>query len=308
MARLSVDNAYSPAAGDVVIPGATAIDQFGAAVHNLGALCGETAAEIVSAWSKGQPVSKEHIYQRFQEMERAGLTVGPKHAEGVSTPATLSRQLTNEGVSNVVTRNWLGALETYAGIRPVLLDVQSPTHDLGAANQLAGDERGVTGHFITVEGYSPTHHAYVVADSDNAAAKHQKLVYYTAQQLKNAGAGAAIVPTGSGRGIKGNLAGGGPGNPPGGTVGGSLLGPGGQAIVGAVTGAAGSGNPLDPNTWVTAIGDALKPVAARAGIYALAGLAILLGILLVFWEPISAGAQAGAQNAGQAAKLGELLA
>lgn len=195
----STPDVYSPSPGDKLIPGAVAIDQFGALSsggtllsHGWDALCGWASAEITYAWAFGVAPTRDHIAQVFKSALAAGLTVGPGASQGVSTPATVSKELSDEGIPNYVTHDWENALAQYAGERPIEIMTQSPDHNLG--RELPGDEYNVTGHFYNVEGWSESHQAFIVSDPDNSAAKSGQLVYYTLADMQAGGAQEAIVP------------------------------------------------------------------------------------------------------------------
>lgn len=193
MGARSTPDVYSPSSGDVTISGATAIQEFFGFVGD----CGEAAGEILYAWSQGKAPSGAHINAVVSAMQKAGLAGN----QGVSSASEESKFLASEGVANYTTNNIFGALKANAGIHPVELLVNAP--NLGA--DLPGDEYGVHGHFITVEGWSPTKNAYVVSDPDNAAAKQGKLVFYTPGQLASANPITAIVASGPGKGIAGGI-------------------------------------------------------------------------------------------------------
>jgi hypothetical protein len=321
MAR-STPNIYTPSAGDITVAGATAIQEF----FGFTADCGQAASEILYSWSQGKTPSGPHINAVVSAMQKAGLAGGG----GVSTASGESKQLTNEGVANYTTTNWLAALQqnvqsvaSGGSVHPVELLVNAP--NLGA--NLPGDEFGVHGHFIAVEGWSPTHKAYVVSDPDNAAAKKGQLVLYTPQQIASANPIQAIVPTSMGKGI----AGGGPGgtsNNNGSGGGGSGNQPnisqdnpwGNIPVLGGITtfleqsglNTLTSNTPTNPAAGVatTATGDtatALNPAnwlaviqedIVKAGFLFFAALIILIGVvLLVAPSAVNAGTQIAAAAA-----------
>lgn len=289
MGARSTANVYQPAAGDVVLPGATAIHEF----FGFTADCGQAAAEIIYAWAHGQKPSGQHINAVVNDMARLGLG----SSNGVSGLGGESQYLSqHEGIPNTVTHDWLGAIQGNAGKKPVELLVYA--NSLGAA--LPGDEFGVHGHFLTVEGFSPSHNAFIVSDPDNAAAKQSKLVYYTAGQLAAANPQGAIVPTGGGPGISGSGSSGNPilqgvlSNIPGVNL---IAQAGGDASTAATN--AGLPNPLDPATWLAGI----KTMLVDTGFVVLALLVIVLGMLLVFWPQVKSAAGEGAKAARDVAML-----
>lgn len=301
MGARSTPNVYTGAsAGDTLIPGATAIDEFGAT--KFFADCGQAAAEIIYAWAHGTAPDKTHINAVVHAMGLAGNG-------GSSTLGEESAQLQRENVGNVVTKDWFGAISGNAGRKPVELLVNAP--NLGA--NLPGDEYGVHGHFLTVEGYSPARQSFIVSDPDNAAAKKNQLVYYTKQQLAAANPQGAIVPTGTGLGIKG----GGPGGTAaGGTAADATPPPasggnpvqwvwdGAQWVLGLPGQAAADAGSAAVNSLVTAA----RPFVINAGVFILALCAILAGLLLVFWTPITGAVKEQAGGAVDAAKLATVAA
>lgn len=261
MGARSTANVYAPASGDITVKGATAISEFFGFVGD----CGEAASEILYSWSQGKAPSGTHINAVVSALQHAGLAGN----QGVSTLSEESKGLSREGVPNYATSNWLGALQqnivnaTASTVHPVELLVNAP--NLGA--NLPGDEFGVHGHFIAVEGWSPTHNAFIVSDPDNSAAKAGRLVFYTPGQIASANPQGAIVASGAGQGI----AGGGPGGGIG-TAAGSITGAAsgvGDVVGNAVGGTLGS-------LWPTIQAD-----IAKAGFLAFAALIMLVGLVLL---------------------------
>jgi hypothetical protein len=278
MAARSTPVPYTPAAGDTLIPGATAIHEFFGFLGD----CGQAAAEIVYSWSKGQTPSGDHINAVVRAMQQAGLASG----SGVSTLAGNSLELSREGIPNFTTHDWQGALQQYAGVRPIELFVNN-------ARALPGDEVTVSGHFLTIEGRTASGN-FVASDPDNALAKVNKLAVYTLQQLKNAATGGALVPTGGGPGI---------GIPPGGVIGE------GAAQQGANAGGATAKTTADAVAGLQdalgklpgQVADLLKPALFDIGLFTLALILLGAGLLLILWPEVSGAAKEGAKAAGAAA-------
>lgn len=257
-------------------PGATAIHEFFGFVAD----CGQAAGEILYSWGHGEKPSGEHINRVVSAMQQAGLAGN----QGVSTLQGNSAELTKEGVPNFTTNDWLGAIRQNAGVKPIELGVSN-------ARVLPGDENTVFGHFLTIEGRTKSGD-YIASDPDNAAAKHGQLVRYSEAQLAAAHPWGAIVPTQ----VSGQI-GGGP-LPP------DALGPIVNAVApgfGGVVGGIGDAAALPANI-ANAAATAIRPLVINVGLFTLALILIFGGLLLVFWEPVSAGVQTGVSAGTKAAK------
>lgn len=163
---------YTPAAGDVVIPGAQAATELLSRTGGFIAGCGEASLAVVSGIVNGTPVSPAAVSAIIQDAMNHGAGPG-----GVSTPAELQATARDYGVS-LQSVPWQTALAQDAGVIPVELGV-------GNATAFGGADANVHGHYVTVVGRA-ANGSYIVSDPNTQASIGGGFVTYTAQQIANA--------------------------------------------------------------------------------------------------------------------------
>jgi hypothetical protein len=174
---------YTPASGDVVIPGAQAATELLSRTGGFIAGCGEASLAVVSGIVNGTPVSPAAVSAIIQDAMNHGAGPG-----GVSTPAELQATARDYGV-NLQSVPWQSALAQDAGSVPVELLV-------GNATAFGGADANVHGHYVTVVGRA-ANGSYIVSDPNTAASIGGGFVTYTAQQIANARPSWAGVPGGT---------------------------------------------------------------------------------------------------------------
>lgn len=270
--------------GAVVIAGAQGFSEF----FGFTADCGQAALESAVATIQGRPPSPAELNQMVRDIYAAHFG----SSQGVTSLQGLQHEAAAKGIQTSVQGDWLSALHANAGVKPVVLGLNN-------AGTLPGEHPGLQGHFIDILGIGPK--GYVASDPNTTAAKSGGLVYFTEAQLKSASPWGALVPVGTPTGGGGGLT---PWQQVQEAVGFNI----GQAAATASTAA----NNLNPVVGVAdAIGNlqhgATKAIE-NAGLLTVALLVIVLGVVLLAWEPIKTGAGAVRDGALDAAKAAPLAA
>ena len=187
------------AAGDYVIPGATAVTEWGSRVGGFIAGCGEASLAVIQGIISGQPPSVQQVTALIQQGAATGYT-GPT---GVSTVSGLA-QLGAASGTPLTPGSGANALSTINAN----LAAGLPT-ELGVSNAtvFGGSDANVHGHYVTVVGKTGSGN-YIVADPNQPAALSGGFVQYTAQQLTSAKPFGTLTPQSMpGPGIGGPISG-----------------------------------------------------------------------------------------------------
>lgn len=234
-----------------IVTGANPVTEDFTRVGGFIAGCGEAALLVILHGAKGTPTDPDTLGQIIRSAA-AQHWVSPT---GVSSPNGLTQLANSYGVG-LSSGNWQTLLPQYAGQRPIIVGIAN-------ASAFGGRDSNVQGHYVTVVGRNADG-SYVVSDP-NASSKFGKFDTYTAAQFAAARPFWAAVPT----------------NWSGSTSVGS-------SGIGGATAAPLALNPLDPRTWLQAIGqqfstlftwltDPLRILKLVGGV-ATVGVAILLTV------------------------------
>lgn len=182
---------YVPAAGDVVIPGATGVTELFSWV--LGGIngCGEAALIailVLMGKAKGTPAE---VTAFIWQVIKNGFS-----SNGAINPAAVIWLAKQNGVE-LDSTDWNNALDTLAGSVPIEVEVKN-------ASALGGTDSTVHIHYITVLGKTASG-LFVVSDPNSNQSKTGKLVVYSKQQISAALPIWAGIPKGFIGGSDGNL-------------------------------------------------------------------------------------------------------
>ena len=163
---------YTPASGDVVIPGAQAATELLSKTGGFIDGCGEASLAVISGIINGTPVSPAAVSAIIRDAMNHGAGPG-----GVSTPSELQATAKDYGFT-LQSVPWQTALTQDAGIVPIELGV-------GNATAFGGADANVHGHYVTIVGKTAGG-SYIVSDPNTQASIGGGFVTYTAQQIANA--------------------------------------------------------------------------------------------------------------------------
>jgi hypothetical protein len=202
-----------------IITGVSPVTEDFTRVGGFIAGCGEAALLVILHGAKGTPTDPTTLGNIIRAAASKGW-VGPT---GVSTPNGLTQLANSYGVQ-LTSGDWRTMLHTYAAQRPIIVGIAN-------ASAFGGRDSNVEGHYVTVVGRDPSGN-YIVSDP-NASSKFGKFDTYTEAQFSAARPFWAAVPTNwtgstSAGGDTSGLA---------------------QPL---------SFNPLDPKTWLDALGAQFK--------------------------------------------------
>lgn len=174
---------YTPAAGDVVIPGAQAATELLSHVGGFVAGCGEASLAVISGIVNGTPVTPAAVTAIIMDAMRHGAGPG-----GVSSPGELQATARDYGFTlNSV--DWRTALAQDAGVTPIEIGLDN-------ASALGGSDVGVSGHYVTIVGKTAGG-SFIVSDPNQLASVNGGFVTYTLGQIANAQPFWAGVPGGT---------------------------------------------------------------------------------------------------------------
>lgn len=163
---------YTPASGDVIIPGAQAATELLSKTGGFINGCGEASLAVIMGIVNGTPVSPATVSAIIRDAMNHGAGPG-----GVSTPSELQATARDYGFT-LQSVPWQTALAQDAGIIPIELGV-------GNATAFGGADANVHGHYVTVVGRA-ANGSYIVSDPNTQASIGGGFVTYTAQQIANA--------------------------------------------------------------------------------------------------------------------------
>lgn len=309
-----------------VIPGASAVSEWGVWFNGAIATCVEAATTVLGAvynlWPANQATDKS-ITQQW-------ITSGAASPNGSSNWQAASDYLTAHGLPNTAygpgqMQGWQGIVNAaLAQGEPVLFGFWDPTNGkLAPTDTWTGTrpETGVMGHAVTIVGADSS--GYIVADPNSAAAQTGGFVHYTAADLARV-ASSMVVPDTSPVGAQtlsfNQSTGTGPNwqlpgwlqqivaNMPvigtGAQLGGDIAGtPAGQGIQ---SGAAGAGGAVGSAVAGGTIWDGIAGLATQfmeQGTLIVVGMALLFLGIVVFFFAGQVGGKAPVEHAATAAKL-----
>lgn len=157
------------------LPEQGALSEFVAGFHGD---CGEDAELMALHALRGTPLTEQSLREIVTRHQQHGWA----DASGAEPLAAIARDLDLLGVRYTLypycepwpEAEWHPLLLAHAGRQPIILQVAN-------AQALPGDERGVSYHFICVEGVDLA--GYATGDGDNAAARTGMMVTYDIGQL-----------------------------------------------------------------------------------------------------------------------------
>ena len=172
------------AAGDYIIPGAQAVTQWGIGFINA---CGEAALAVLEGIQNGVAPTISTV----QNLARAGTSFGTDPT-GTSTLQELQKLAASMGTATTIGPGGQAGLNT---INANLAQGKPTEVNIQKASALGGNDVGVAGHYVTVVGRAANGN-YIVADSNQAAARSGQFVQYSPQQLLNADLYGTLTATG----------------------------------------------------------------------------------------------------------------
>lgn len=162
------------ATGDYIIPGATAVTQWGIGFINA---CGEAALAVLQGVQNGvQPT-----VATVQNLARSGVQFGTAPS-GTSTLKELQQVASASGTATTIGAGGSAVLGT---INANLSAGKATEVGVSNARAFGGSDTNVQGHYVTVVGRA-TNGNYIVADSNQPAAQQGQFVQYSPQQILNA--------------------------------------------------------------------------------------------------------------------------
>lgn len=259
-----------------------AISEALARVDGIIAGCGQAGLVVLNHLYNGTPLSAQELVNTIKLSQTKGAGAG-----GVSTPKELQATAKAQGLNLSImspSANLGAQLDALLGAgKPVEVLVGHAGWGFG------GSDIGVQGHYIDILGGSSAT-GYQVADPNTPQSKVGQLVTYTLDQIRKAVPEALLAPTSP--------------LPPT-----SVLPPG---VQGATQIGASSVDAIAQALSALTNPDKLKAafqyVVERSALTALVFAVIIIGLILVFWEPASQAAQATAQKAASAAKIAAVAA
>lgn len=186
------------AQGDYIIPGATAVTEWGSRVGGFINGCGQAALAVIFGIASGTPPRISDVTRLIQQGAAAGYT----GQTGVSTLKGLQQLSAANGIPTQI-----GSGANTLGTINANLARGVPT-EVGVSNASAfgGSDKNVQGHYVTVVGRSASGN-FIVADPNQPQAQSGGFIEYSAAQIQQALPFGTLTPTsipfpgGSERGI-----------------------------------------------------------------------------------------------------------